>query len=186
MTIKQRSNEATKHEGKRAIAPLFLCFYAFMHGRRGLSLIETLLYTLIVGIIISGFLFFIYGVLTATERSQGNMELADAKLFVEQKLEWALMGVSAITVPAANATGGTLTLTKVNFGENPITVDAQNGVLRFQAGAGTPVPITPPEVAVSSLLFDHIVSGFHERLRVTALLTGRYATTSIDQTIIVK
>lgn len=157
-----------------------------IRARRGLTLVETLLYTLIVGIVVSGFLFFIYGILAASERSQRNMELADAKLFIEQKLEWALQGVSGIIVPAANTTGGTLTLTKTNFGENPITVDASLGVLRMQTAGGAYVPLTPQEIIVSNLLFDHAVSGLHERLRVTALLTGRFATTSINQTIVVK
>jgi len=97
-----------------------------------------------------------------------------------------MQGVGAITAPGANATGGTLTVTKSNFGENPITVDTAAGILRIQTSAVAPTPLTPAEVTVSNLVFNHVVSGTHERLRTTALLTGRYATTSIDQTIILK
>lgn len=152
----------------------------------GLTLVETLLYVVIVGIVIGGFITFIYGILLASERADGNMGLADAKLFIEQKLEWALQGVQSITVPGGGGSGNTLTLTKVNFGENPVTIDAASGMLHAQFGGGAPVPLTPTEISVSDLLFDHSVSGLHERIRVTARLTGRYATTSIDQTIVIK
>lgn len=156
-------------------------------GEQGFTLIETLLYVTIVGIVVGGFIVFIYSILIASDRAQANIELADAKLFITQKMEWVLSGAQSIMAPPASASGGTLTLTKVNFAENPITVDVSNGMLRIQTADGAYVPLTPREgVSVSNLLFEHAVSGLHERIRMTALLIGRYATTSIDQTIVIK
>ena len=58
--------------------------------------------------------------------------------------------------------------------------------MRIQTNTVVPTPLTPIEVTISNLVFKHIVSGVHERLRATGVLTGRFATTGIDQTIIVK
>ncbi|MBI2406544.1 MAG: hypothetical protein HYV25_03105 [Candidatus Harrisonbacteria bacterium] len=152
----------------------------------GLTLIETLLYTAIVAIVITAFMLSTYGLLQTSERVEAGIELADAKLFAEQKLEWLIQGVDAITVPAAGDSAATLTLNKVNFTGNPLTVDAASGALRLSSSGGTPVPLTPNGISISNVLFERTTAGLHDRLRFTALLTGRYATTSIDQTIIIK
>ncbi|GEM_PF-1497968 len=186
MTKKQTNKKALK-QGSEGVGVRAIRYTLYaIRSTKGLSLVETLLYTLIVGIVVSGFLLFIYSVITAAERSQGNMELADAKLFIEQKLEWVMQGASAINVPGANATGGTLTVTKTNFAENPVTIDSVGGVVRVQTSVVLATPLTPSEVTISNLSFNHIVSGTHERLRTTGILTGRFATTGIDQTIILK
>ncbi|MBI2604279.1 MAG: hypothetical protein HYW56_01930, partial [Candidatus Harrisonbacteria bacterium] len=120
-----------EHEGMPSHAIRYT-LYA-IRPSRGLTLIETLLYTAIVAIVITAFMLSTYGLLQTSERVAAGIELADAKLFMMQKLEWLMQGVDTITAPPSAGSGQTLSLTKVNFAENPLTVDAGGGALRLSS-----------------------------------------------------
>ena len=65
----------------------------FKKRRAGLTLIETLLYAVIVTFIVAAFLAIVYGILTTREKLHQGIVLQDNKEFVIQKLEWVLQNV---------------------------------------------------------------------------------------------
>ncbi len=154
--------------------------------KKGFTLIETIIYTLIVSFVISSFLFIIANTLASADRADRNLRLIDERQFMIQKIDWALQSVLAVNSPAAGGSGATLSVDKIGFLSNPVVVDLAAGKLRIKQGSGAAVPITISEITVSNPVFTYTVSGSEHRIRFTATLTNSATTTSVDYTKIIR
>lgn len=157
-----------------------------MNKNSGLTLIETILYTFIVSAVIAAMLLIISGSLVNSNRLYDAISVTESKQFIEQKLDWVLAGVSAVNSPAANTSGASLSVNKINFSFNPVIVDAFGATLRIKEGSGNYTALTPPSITISSLLFQYNSTTTGASVIVTATLSGSQATTAINYTKILR
>lgn len=121
----------------------------------GFTLIETLLYALIVSVVIGAMMLVLFSMLENRQTATSRLELTDTVSFVEQKLTWAIRGATSISLPAAGAKGSILVLTRdVNGTPTQLTFDLNNHAIRMQRGSADPVPLTNDWVSVASLGFE--------------------------------
>lgn len=127
-------------------------------NNRGFTLIETILYLTMFGILLGGGLVSAYSII---QTSTNNAALAHRQAegqFILQKLRWALSDATAINSPSAGTTGSTLTVTKPDYPANPITVTWSGGVLRLQIGTEAFQDLNTTRTEVSSASFEHLVA----------------------------
>jgi type II secretory pathway pseudopilin PulG len=120
---------------------------------RAFTLVETLVYIALFGILIGGFVVSAYGLFESSNRNLTKAMLQQEKDFVIGKINWALSGAQTVTVPAVGASSGTLTLTK--YGDpTQITITTSGGALTVGGS-----PTTNTNVTVNKLVFIHTHAG---------------------------
>lgn len=119
---------------------------------KGFTLVETLVYIALFGILVGGFVVSAYGLFESNNRNLAKAMLQQEKDFVVGKINWALSGAQSVTVPAAGASGGTLTLTK--YDGSTITLGLSSGAVTVEGSA-----ITNSNVTVTKLVFIRTYAG---------------------------
>ena len=117
-----------------------------MHNTNsGFTLIETLMYVALLGLLMSGTLMAVYQIIeSAGSTTQHNTTQEEAH-FVLRKLTWALGGVSGVVV---SPTG----LTATKYDGSVVDIVLQDGAILMREGAGnTFLPLTTSNVSVTSL-----------------------------------
>jgi hypothetical protein len=125
---------------------------------KGLTLIETIIYTALISIIIAGALVTVYQVLESSSALYNKIITEQESNFLLRKFAWALSGVSAINLPAAGATSSVLSLNKINFSENPIVIDLNSNNMRMKKGSAEPAILNTQNITVQNLVFEHLSS----------------------------
>jgi len=121
--------------------------------RKGLSLIEVLLYLGLVALImplIASIVFF-----SADTRVRGqdmNVLTAEGERVV-QVISGAIRGAESVNQPAWGDSGLVLSLMMADSEKNPTVFRLNNGVVTIQEGAGSEVALTSGQVAATDLLF---------------------------------
>ena len=123
---------------------------------RGFTLIETILYITITGLMISFMVSAAYQLIGSSDNISLGIIRNEEANFIIRKIGWAMAGTSAINEPEAGGVGTTLSLTKVNFSDNPIIfrVDADN--LTIKKGNQNETPLNSSRVNLESFQFRHI------------------------------
>jgi len=150
-----------------------------MNKSGGFTLIEVLIYSLIVTVFLTFTLVLTYGMIVSSERIVARKELVENQKLILQKVVWALQNVSTINTPAFLATSSTLSIDKLNYYFNPIIFSLSASTLNLKNGATT-TAISNSYVSVSQLIFTHATSG---AIRFRATLFNQYATETIDTLI---
>lgn len=148
---------------------------------KGFTLIETLIYAVLLTAITAVAILATYQIIEAQGRGKDLEELADSQRLLEQKIYWALQSNSAINSPGSGATSTILSVNKLNYSNNPVVIDSDSGVARIRRGAGSAYPITnDARVEVSDLNFhQHNFSG-QPAIKVSGTLINIAASTSIE------
>jgi len=125
----------------------------------GFTLIEVLIYSALLGLLMTGVLGGVYMIIQATGSSNERQLIDDEANFVLRKINWALDGITDINLPASGATGATLSVDKSGFGL-PLRFRLNSDNIEIDSGAGTYSPLDSENVTAASLSFHHIpVSG---------------------------
>jgi type II secretory pathway pseudopilin PulG len=127
---------------------------------RGFTLVETIIYTAIVGTVISGFVVFTFSIGDSRNKNyvvqevQGNSRVALD--FVTQRVR-ASEGVN-IGSSTFGSDPGVLSLQMADAAKNPtlISLSADDGQLQIKEGASAYVNITSDEVKVTNLVFTNL------------------------------
>lgn len=152
----------------------------------GGTLIETMIYTLIVSGVISAFMLIIYSTVNISEKIQASINLVEEKMFIGEKLDWILQSANAVTVPADGATAATLTLTKLNFAANPLVVDVAGGALRLKTGAESAIALTRADTTVTNPVFEQKTVAGRGRIKATMTIANGSGSMNISQIIYLK
>lgn len=124
--------------------------------RSGFTLIEFLIYFFILGIVLTA----VVGFLLDTLQTRAKVKVATE---VEQNLRFSISRIlegirSAKKFDNGGSTlkdaDGVLSLEMDDSGIDPTVFDLDNGVLQVTEGAGSPIPLTSPEVTVTKLWFE--------------------------------
>lgn len=142
-----------------------------MQKQTGFTLIETILYLAITGIIITGLVLF--GVTISNSRAKNYVAQevqANGRValdLISQKIR-AANGVN-VGASVFNTDPGILSLSMADGGKNPTIIDltANDGILRIKEGASAAVSITSNEVKITNLVFTDLSStSARENVRV--------------------
>ena len=122
----------------------------------GFTLIEMLIYVLLVVAMLGGSIAITYEILTRDYSLKEGMALEEEGNFILRKIGWALND-STVGYPVPNSSGSYLTVTKFGLVQ-PITIDSNSGVVRIDEGSGATV-ISASRFTVSSLSFEFVQEG---------------------------
>jgi Tfp pilus assembly protein PilE len=123
----------------------------------GLTLIETIIYVALLGILMSGAFLTSFNLLQSGQTVNGKGAVQEEANFVERKLAWALADMSALPTVSGSDCVQAISITKTGYGKNPVefrrnpttaTIDIREG------GTGAYTAITTSNVAPSCLTFQ--------------------------------
>lgn len=123
---------------------------------KGFTLIETIIYIALLGLIMTGALLTAYALIDSGSYGSGKNTMVDEGSFVIRKIAWALTGMSATPVVGGSGCSQTLSVTKAGHGDNPIEFrrSAANDTIEMrQGGAGAYAPLTTGNVSATCLRF---------------------------------
>ncbi|MDP3729190.1 MAG: hypothetical protein Q8R26_00325 [bacterium] len=152
----------------------------------GFTLIEVVLYAGMVTGFITISLLSMQAIIEYGDRLEQQRELNENQRFLIEKLQWILSGVQLVTVPAVGGTNTSLSVTKINFAQNPLMVTLAQGVVSLGIGGGNALPLTNRFASTSGLKFEQLALGNQRAIRVSALLENTNATTSLNALIFIK
>lgn len=135
--------------------------YIVYGGKRGFTLIETVIYTALFSVIIGLTVGAVYQIIEGSGNLQKNIIADSEALFLTRKIEWALSGVSVVNSPTSGLTGTSLSVDKINYAQNPIVFDLDSNNLRVKKGLASPVILNSVNVTISDLQFEHLAKGLY-------------------------
>lgn len=126
------------------------------HLKRGFTLIETLIYITITGFMISFLVSAAYQLIGSSDDISLGVIRNEEANFIIRKIGWAMAGASDINTPAAGQVGTTLSITKLNFSDNPIVFSVNEDNLTVKKGNQDEVVLNSSKVNLESFQFTHI------------------------------
>ena len=146
----------------------------------GFTLIEILIYAAITTSMITFAILSTYQLISSADRIRHEKEVAENKKFFEQKIYWALQNLSAINSPVTGATTTSLSVNKLNFADNPVIIDIDNGVVRLKRGRNPAIPITNEYIIIQNLKFHNYDFSGRPAIQISGTLYNTLISTTID------
>ena len=116
----------------------------------GFTLIETLIYIAFLSLLMASLLGVTYQAIASTDQINKKIILQQESNFISAKLDWALTGANAITLPAVNTNGSELKLTKYSFGQNPLDFVLQGNYLTLSRAGAAAVQLNSQNTKITS------------------------------------
>jgi len=126
-----------------------------LHPISGFTLIEFLIYILIVGVLLLVLSQFGFRVVNDRARTIAQREVEQNLRFSIDEINRALRGASGINAPSLGGTGSLLSLAMDNPAKNPTLFSRLGATLMKQEGASPAVPLTSFQVNVTNLIFTN-------------------------------
>lgn len=123
---------------------------------RGFTLIETLLYTALVGIVLGTMVLAMTTLLTAHSKSQAALALEGNVRFALDQVVERIQNASDIVSPSGSGPATTITLNMPNPQRNPTTITITNGSILITEGGAVAVALTGSHVEVTELTFERL------------------------------
>jgi Tfp pilus assembly protein PilE len=118
---------------------------------KGFTLVETIVYIALLGLIMTGALLTSYELILSSQKSSGKTTMQEEGTFVMRKLEWALADMSVAPTVGGSGCDQTLSVSKTGYGSNPVQFQrnsANNSIEMRKGGVGAYTPITTSNVSV--------------------------------------
>lgn len=119
-------------------------------ANKGMTLIEVILYTALLGSVLASLLTIAYPLLIGAERMAATSRAEGETLFVIRKITWALRVADDIEEPLAGATSSVL---RLDTGAEEITFSEGTDEVLFEQGAI--YPLTSSRTLVKNITFSH-------------------------------
>ena len=147
----------------------------------GFTLIEVLIYIVLISIIIGGSLIVVYQILETNKGVYNKIMIEQEANFLLQKIRWAMTGVSIINTPAVGATSSLLSVNKINFSQNPIVIDLNSNNMRLKRGSAQTYILNSQNISVGNLVFQRFAasSSIPESIKINLTVSQRQFTTTI-------
>jgi len=137
-------------------------------NQHGFTLVELLLYIVILGTLLVPVSFFFATALDARIKNQSVSEVNDQAQAAMETITVTIRGANAISTPLPGVSTASLTLTVPTASLSPTVFSVQNGVLQVKEGSAAPVALTNGKVTVSGLSFKNLsISGTHGIVQVS-------------------
>lgn len=124
----------------------------------GFTLIETLLYIALFGILMSGMVVAAYQLVSSGSHNQMSALIQEEGTFLSRKINWALTGASAVSVSNG---GSTLTITRPDLGvQSPLVISDGGGVMTLMRSGSAQMTLNSVSLQVTGLLFTVTPAAF--------------------------
>ncbi len=131
---------------------------------RGFTLMETIIYIALFGLLMTGAVIAAYNLLDSGARNEKAVSIQEEGTFLNRKINWALLGATAITAPDEN----TLSITRPDLGANSPVIIKENGTqITMQRGAGDTIILNSDAFPVTNMIFLIEHSGNATSITVT-------------------
>lgn len=151
---------------------------------RGFTLIETVIYLMIMGSILASALAIMSIVFEDRARVEGRLLVQENISFALRRIRAHTQQASDVTVPLLGQPTSTLILTMSDVSLQPTIVTLQNGSLMMQRGNQSALPLTSRETVVTSVVFTRL-TGTPPMIQVQIRAQTRQSTsTTPSQTVI--
>jgi type II secretory pathway pseudopilin PulG len=141
----------------------------------GFTLIETVIYIALLGIIMAGAVTGAYEVMQGSTNISAKTTVQDEGGFVLRKLEWALTGLSG--TPTVAGSGCAQTLHTTTYAGTNYDVRLTGSAVEMRENSGSYAPITTSNVSVSCLKFQSL-AGTVPGVAATVTISGKDFTTT--------
>lgn len=129
-------------------------------SQKGFSLIETILYVVIMAVILTTIALFLLNLLNARAKTRAISEVLAGAYLVEQRLSEAVRHAQAIRTNESvfGSDPGVLSLEMVDAGRNPtvFSLTANDGQFQVAEAGGAASVVTPDSINVSNLVFTNL------------------------------
>ena len=153
---------------------------------RGFTLIETVIYLALFGMLMGGAVVAAFNLFESAERQITRAALQNEGSFLMGKIQWAVSGAQAVNLPAGGTSGSQLSVNKVTgldvdglpiITAVTIHLPSAPGDVFIQNGAIGPLKLNGQDIQVSSLTFLHTIASGNgvdpESVQANATLTAR-------------
>ncbi len=140
---------------------------------RGFTLIETVLYIALLGILMTSALLGSYSLIESTSRTSTGTATQEEGSFVRRKLEWAMAGMTTSPSIVNSGCNSTLSITKTGY-PNPIKFkldSASKAIQMCEDNSCTYLPITTNNVSATCLQVTQIPASGLGPSGVTVVVT---------------
>lgn len=125
-------------------------------NQTGYTLIELLLYAVIVSMVLSSVTYFFGAAVDARVKAQSILEVNDQGTAVMDYMLRTIRNATSITAPAAAASASSLTLVVPTGSLSPTVFNLSGTTLQVTEGAAAAVALTSADVQISSLTFTNL------------------------------
>jgi Tfp pilus assembly protein PilE len=154
---------------------------------RGFTLIETVIYTGLVALILGIFSTIVYTSTTNVRKETDKNSVLENQVFVKQKIDSLLNGVSVASVVPTSGSAATLSLTYPDTSQAQVSlINGAITITRTASGVSDANKITNNRVTASNLLFTRATVNGQPTLTLTATLAGTTTTSQMNQTFYLK
>jgi hypothetical protein len=139
---------------------------------KGFTLLETVIYVALLGVIMGTCVATAYSIKESQERSRVMLEKNNELLFLIEKIHWATLNLDSIQYPAVNTTAVKAKFTKRGYAENSIELEFASGVVYLTTHESKKVSITGAHLSVTDFRVEHgdVGVGEPERLIITIII----------------
>jgi prepilin-type N-terminal cleavage/methylation domain-containing protein len=122
---------------------------------RGFTLLETIIYIALFGLIMAGAVASAWELLEGGRRNQAAISIQEEGAFLTRKINWALVGASEVSVQATS----TLIITRPSLAlytppQSPLTITASGTIMTLARGTSAPMPLHGDAFSVTHLEFS--------------------------------
>jgi len=147
-----------------------------MNNKKGLTLIEIIIYVAILGLIATAFITMSINLLTIKSKSISQQEIDSNLQFISQKISYEIRNAKSV----ASTTASSLTLVSQNPSRNPTVFDLSGGNIRIGFSSGTNCPISNPcilnsnKINISNFIITNLSSGDTKTQNIRYSISGNY------------
>jgi type II secretory pathway component PulJ len=148
---------------------------------KGFTLIEVLIYSALFAFILSMVLVSVYQIMQSSNSLDiKNVTEAEAN-FLLRKMGWALSSVSTINFPVAGSSSSTLSVSRINFSQNPIVFSSGNNNLTIKRGSEATAILNSQSISINSVSFLHLAAAgdIPEAVRINLTVNSKTYQTTI-------
>lgn len=128
----------------------------FAKINRGFSLVEIIIYTALLGLVMTGFVLVTQTAIIMQSRTRNALILEENIRFAQNRIVSLIHQASEITTPTANSSGSNLILTMDDQAKNPTTISVSGGVIYITEGNSPSENLTSSEIDITNLNFTGI------------------------------
>jgi prepilin-type N-terminal cleavage/methylation domain-containing protein len=123
---------------------------------RGFTLMETMIYIALFGIIMSGAVVGTYNLLEGGDRNVASAGVQEEGTFLIRKISWALSGGTAVSISGG---GSILTINTIAPGvTSPLVISGVGSNMTIARGGGASIVLNSDRFKISNVLFTYIAS----------------------------
>lgn len=141
---------------------------------RGFTLIETIIYIALFGLLITGAVIGAYNLLEGGRRNVDATGIQEEGTFLNRKISWALSGATSASV---SESGEELTIVRADLGaQSPLVISGNGTILTIARGvSGTPTQLNSDRYPVSDVRFVYTigVNGRPPSVSVNFMIEGK-------------